>query len=91
MSEDESVDEMSATFTTMMNGLSFKGKKYSNLYKIINLLGSLPKAWRPKVTTEEANTLSTLNINELLSSLKVHEQVIKLRITSYKEKQIHYS
>jgi len=38
------------------------------------ILRSLPARWRPKVTTiEEAKDLNTLSVEDLLSSLKVHE------------------
>jgi len=38
------------------------------------ILRSLPTRWRPKVTTiKEAKDLNTLSVEDLISSLKVHE------------------
>jgi len=38
------------------------------------ILRSLPARWRPKVTAiEEAKDLNTLNVEDHVSSLKVHE------------------
>lgn len=50
-------------------------KVYTNIEKVRK--NCLPKAWRPKVAAiEEANILATLDINLLLGSLEVHEQVV---------------
>lgn len=54
ISEDESMDEMSAGFTTMINGFISLGKRYSNLENIRKVFRCLPKAWRPKVTSIES-------------------------------------
>ena len=77
MDEQESIEEMFSRFTTITNDLNSLGKIYSNPDKVRKLLRSLPKAWRPKVTAiTEAKNLATLQIEELLGSLKVHEQEI---------------
>jgi len=41
---------------------------------VSKILRSLPARWRPKVTAiEEAKDLNTLSVEDLFSSLKVHE------------------
>jgi len=41
---------------------------------VSKILRSLPARWRPKVTAiEEAKDLNTLSVEDLVSSLKVHE------------------
>jgi len=43
-----------------------------------NIVRSLTARWRPKVTAiEEAKDLNTLRVEDLMSSLKVHEMILK--------------
>ena len=52
-------------------------KLYSIQDHIRKILKSLPKAWRPKVTTiKEAKDLARIKLDEFLGSLKVHKQEI---------------
>ena len=53
------------------------------------ILRSLPARWRPKVTTiEEAKDLNTLSVEDLVSSLKVHELSLNEHESAKKRKSI---
>jgi len=56
---------------------------------VSKILRSLPARWRPKVTAiEEAKDLNTLSIEDLVSSLKVHELSLNEHESSKKSKSI---
>lgn len=75
MQEQESIEEMFCRFTTIINGPKSLGKEYSNQEQVKKILRSLPKIWRPNVISiQEAKDLSILKLDELLGSLKDHEQ-----------------
>lgn len=77
MEETESIKEMFNRFTMIINDLKSLGKTYSTQEQIRKILRSLPKVWRPKVTTiQKAKDLARLQLDKLLGSLKVHEQEI---------------
>ena len=89
MIEDESIDEMISRFTVIINDLKSLGKEFTNQENVRKVLRSLPKVWRPKVTAiQEAKDLSVLRMDELLGSLKVHEQEIMEEIQPKKGKMI---
>ncbi|XP_057418308.1 uncharacterized protein LOC130712495 [Lotus japonicus] len=74
MKENESTDDMFGRFQTIVNGLRNLDRKYENVDQITKILRCLPRRWRPKVTAiQEAKDLSTLRLEDLLGSLKVHE------------------
>jgi len=74
MKEDESIEQMYSRFQTLVSGLQILKKSYVAFDHVSKILRSLPARWRPKVTTiEEANDLNTLSVEDLVSSLKVHE------------------
>ncbi|XP_057426099.1 uncharacterized protein LOC130719492 [Lotus japonicus] len=74
MKENESIDDMFGRFQTIVNGLRNLNCKYENVDQITKILRFLPRRWRPKVTAiQEAKDLSTLRLEDLLGSLKVHE------------------
>ena len=53
------------------------------------VLRSLPARWRPKVTAiEEAKDLNTLSVEDLVSSLKVHEISLNEHESAKKSKSI---
>ncbi|RDY00429.1 hypothetical protein CR513_16392, partial [Mucuna pruriens] len=53
--------------------LAYKGKAYDNYNHITKIFRSLPRRWRPQVTTLRAfKDLKKLPMKELLSMLKVH-------------------
>jgi len=74
MKEDESIEQMYSRFETLVSGLQILKKNYVASDLVSNMLRSLPARWRPKVTAiEEAKDLNTLSVEDLVSSLKVHE------------------
>ena len=74
MEFDESIENRFGRFQTLCHGLKALGKSYTTTDHVRKILRSLPKQWRPKVTAiQEAKDLSTLRMEELLSSLRVHE------------------
>jgi len=74
MKEDESIEQMYSRFQTLVSGLQILKKSYVASDHVSKILRSLPARWRPKVTgIEEAKDLNTLSVEDLLSSLKVHE------------------
>jgi len=50
MNEDETIDEMYARFTTIVNEMRSLGKAYSTHERIRKILRCLPSMWRPMVT-----------------------------------------
>ena len=74
MKEDESIEQMYSRFQTLVSGLQILKKSYVPSDHVSKILRSLPARWIPKVTTiEEAKDLNTLSVEDLVSSLKVHE------------------
>jgi len=56
---------------------------------VSKILRSLPARWRPKVTAiEEAKDLNTLSVEDLVSSLKVHEISLNEHEPAKKSKSI---
>ena len=53
------------------------------------ILRSFPSRWKPKVTAiEEAKDLNTLNVEDLVGSLKVHEMSLNEHGPSKKSKSV---
>jgi len=74
MKDDESIEQMYSRFQTLVSGLQILKKSYVASDHVSKILRSLPARWRPEVTTiEEAKDLNTLSVEDLVSSLKVHE------------------
>jgi len=74
MKEDESIEQMYSRFQTLVSGLQILKKSYVASNHVSKILRSLPARWRSKVTAiEEAKDLSTLSVEDLACSLKVHE------------------
>jgi len=74
MKDDESIEQMYSRFQTLVSGLQILMKCYVSSDHVSKILRSLPARWRPKVTAiEEAKDLNTLSVEDLVSSLKVHE------------------
>ncbi|XP_020209697.1 uncharacterized protein LOC109794666 [Cajanus cajan] len=77
MEENKSIQTMFGRFQTIVNELSFLGKTY-NFDHIDKLLRSLPRKWRPQVTTLRASKdLEKLSLEELVGLLKVHEMELQ--------------
>ena len=65
---------MYSRFQTLVSGLQILKKIYVASDHVSKILRSLPARWRPKVTAiEEAKDINTLSVEDLISSLKVHE------------------
>jgi len=74
MKDDESIEEMYSRFQPLVSGLQILRKSYVASDHVSKILRSLPTRWRPKVTAiEEAKDLNTMSVDDLVSSLKVHE------------------
>jgi len=74
MKEDESIMQMYSRFQTLVSGPHILKKSYVASDHVNKILRRLPARWRPKVTAiEEAKYLNTLSVEDLVSSLKVHE------------------
>jgi len=74
MKDDENIEGMYSRFQTLVFGLQILKKSYVASDHVSKILKSLPARWRPKVTAiEEAKDLNTLSVEDLVSSLKVHE------------------
>ncbi|KAL2327460.1 hypothetical protein Fmac_020887 [Flemingia macrophylla] len=74
MEENELVQTMFGRFQTIVNELAFLGRTYDNFDHIDKLLPSVPRKWRPQVTTLRASKdLDKLSLEELIGLLKVHE------------------
>ena len=75
MNLEETIKGMFKRFTDIVNNLESLGKTFSNEEKVRKVLRSLPKAkWEPKTTAiEEAQDLSTLQLDALQGKLLTHE------------------
>jgi len=87
MQEHESIKEMFTRFTTIVNELNALGENCTTHKRIKKIIRSLPKIWRPKVTAiTKAKNMKTLAMDELIDSLKVHEQKLMYEIQLHKGK-----
>src|SRR4030066_28518 len=78
MSENETIDEMYARFTTIVNEMRSLGKVYSTHDRIRKILRCLPSSWRPMVTAiTQAKDLNSLTLEELIGSLRAHEVILQ--------------
>jgi len=77
MKEDETIDEMFARLTIIVNELRSLGKTYTTHERVRKILRSLPKNWRPKVMTiTQAKNIKELQLEELVGSLRAHESIL---------------
>jgi len=89
MKDDESIEEMYSRFQTLVSALQILKKSYVASDHVSKILRSLPGRWRPKVTAiEEAKDLNTLSVEDLISSLKVHEISLNEHEPAKKSKSI---
>jgi len=80
---------MYSRFQTLVSGLQVLKKSYVASDHVSKILRSLPARWRPKVTAiEEAKDLNTLSVEDLVSSLKVHEISLNEHEPAKKSKSI---
>ncbi|KAK9750025.1 hypothetical protein RND81_02G167600 [Saponaria officinalis] len=74
MEPNESLDSMSARFSSIINELKNLGRNYDTEDIARKVLRSLTKKWRAKVTAiEESKDLSKLTYQELIGSLMAYE------------------
>jgi len=89
MKDDESIEAMYLIFQTLASGLQILKKSYVASDHVSKILRSLPVRWRPKVNAiEEAKDLNTLSVEDLISSLKVHELGLNEHESAKKTKSI---
>jgi len=89
MKDDESVEEMYSRFQTLVSRLQILKKSYVAFDHVSKILRRLLARWRPKVTAiEEAKDLNTLRVEDLVSTLKVHEISLNEHEPSKKSKSI---
>ncbi|GJR39102.1 hypothetical protein Tco_1214786 [Tanacetum coccineum] len=76
--EDESINSAFARFNTIITSLKAFDEGYSSKNYVRKFLRALHPKWRAKVTAiEESKDLTSLSLDELIGSLKVHEMIIK--------------
>lgn len=76
MKDDETIDEMFSKLTIIANKLRSLGNTYSAHERVRKYL-SLPKIWRPMVTTiTQEKDLKELQVEELTESLHTHESLM---------------
>ncbi|XP_074299872.1 uncharacterized protein LOC141631049 [Silene latifolia] len=78
MEKNESLDIMSAPFSSIINELNNLGRKFESEDIARKVFRSLSKRWRPKVTTmEEYRDLTALPYAELIGALMANELVLE--------------
>ncbi|GKB61272.1 hypothetical protein Tco_0917458 [Tanacetum coccineum] len=78
ISEDETIDNAFARFSTIITSLKALDEGYSIKNYVRKFLRALHPKWKAKVTTiEESKDLTSLSLDELIGNLKVHEMIIK--------------
>jgi len=84
-------EEMYSRFQTLVFGIKLLKKSYVASDHVSKIIRSLPARWRPKVTAiEEAKDLNTLSVEDLVSSLKVHEISLNEHEPAKKSKSIAF-
>ena len=80
---------MYSRFQTLVCGLQMLKKSYVASDHVTKIPRILPARWIPKVTSiEEAKDLTTLSVEDLVSSLKVHEISLNEHELAKKSKSI---
>ncbi|XP_074373429.1 uncharacterized protein LOC141713753 [Apium graveolens] len=75
MTNSGNIGEFNTHLRTVINGIKIKGESLDDVRVIEKLLYSLTRKFDYVVTsTEESKDLSTISIDELVGSLKAHEQ-----------------
>ena len=73
MKENEIISEMITRFIDITNSLASLGKEYTQVEKVRKVLRTLTSNWEKKTTTiEEANDLSTISLENLISNLMAY-------------------
>ncbi|GJV16568.1 zf-CCHC domain-containing protein [Tanacetum coccineum] len=86
--EEESIDSGFARFNTIITSLKDLDEGFSSKNYFRKFLRDLHPKWREKVTEiEESKDLSSLDLEELIGNLKVHEVVMEKDSEIYKGKK----
>jgi len=89
MKDNESIEAMYSRFQTPVSILQILKKIYVSSDHVNKILKSLLARWTPEVTAiEEAKDLNTLSVEDLISSLKVHEIGLNEHESAKKPKSI---
>jgi len=74
MKDDEIIEQMYSRFQTLVSRLQILKRNYVASDHVSKILRCMSARWRPKITAiEEAKDLNSLSVEDLVSSLKVHE------------------
>ncbi|KAK2977872.1 hypothetical protein RJ640_020216 [Escallonia rubra] len=85
MKDSESLQDYFSRLMELVNQMKINGEQIADKRIVEKILISLPEKFDPIVAViEESKDLSTLNVHELMGSLKMHEQ----RLTRHIEKSI---
>ena len=98
MDDGEDIQAMFGRFRTIFNELCHLNKTFDNYNNIDKILRSLSRKWRSQVIAlRTVKNLDSMSIEELIGTLKVHEQELKqdeglkkeksLALTTQKKKQ----
>ncbi|MQL99071.1 hypothetical protein Taro_031788 [Colocasia esculenta] len=78
MKNDETISDMFARFTLIINGLEGLKKEYSESDFVRKILRSLPSSWNTKATViEDSKDHSKMKLDELIGSLMTYEINVK--------------
>lgn len=76
--DDETIETMFLRFQMLVAGLEVLDKGYYTTDHVKKIIKSLPKKWRPTVTTLKLEKyLNNISLEELVSSLRSHEIELK--------------
>ena len=74
MKENETISEMITRFTNITNFLVALGNEYTKVEKVRKILRALTSDWEKKIIAiEEANNLSTMSLENLISNLMAYK------------------
>ena len=74
MEEDETIETMFSRFQMLLAGLKVLDKSYTTINHAKKIIRSLPKKWRPMVTTLKlSKDMNNISLEELISSLRSQE------------------
>jgi RNase H-fold protein (predicted Holliday junction resolvase) len=92
MGESETVDEYFARTLTIANKMTSHGERMEQVVVVEKILRSMPAKFNYVVCSiEESNDVTTMSIDELQSSLIVHEQRMKGQQDSSEEQALKVS
>ncbi|GAV77485.1 UBN2 domain-containing protein, partial [Cephalotus follicularis] len=81
MKDSEAVKDYVSRLMELVNQMRTYGEKISDQKLVEKVLISLPEKFDPKVSAiEESKDLSTVTLNELISSLQIHESRLSKRV-----------